>query len=84
VQALLLEEGVTVTDLDMEDPLALDSDVSAVYPPLIIDHDVNQRQALSCGHTGPAPAQTTHGIPVLPVQGLLIESAPPLGGRLRH
>jgi hypothetical protein len=31
VQALLLKEGAAVTDLDMEDPLAFDSDVSAVY-----------------------------------------------------
>jgi hypothetical protein len=31
VQALLLEEGATVTDLSMDDPLVFDSDVSAVF-----------------------------------------------------
>jgi hypothetical protein len=53
VQALLLEEGVTVTDLDMEDPLVFDSDVSAIYPPLTIDPDVHHHQPLPPAHPCP-------------------------------
>jgi hypothetical protein len=59
VQALLLEEGATVTDLDMEDPLVFDSDVSAVYPPLTIDPDVHHHQPLPPAHPCPTPAPTT-------------------------
>jgi hypothetical protein len=58
VQALLLEEAATVTDLDMEDPLAFDSDVLAVYPSLTIDHGVNRNQPLPPDHPCLAAAPT--------------------------
>jgi hypothetical protein len=58
VQALLLEEGVTVTDLSMDDPLAFDSDVSAVFTvDPTMDHDVNQSQTLTPDDTFPSPAR---------------------------
>ena len=37
-----MEEGAAVTDLEMEDPLAFDSDLSAVYTVRTMDQYVNQ------------------------------------------
>jgi hypothetical protein len=65
VQALLMLEGATVTDLDMDDdPLGFDSDEAGNYAPLPSNHAVHHRPALTPDPTVLSPSPT---IPVLPV-----------------